>query len=30
LEHPNFVKLVNELTTEGPEKIKGAAKALSA
>ena len=30
LEHPNFVKLVNELTTEGPEKIKSAAKALSA
>ena len=30
LEHPNFVKLVNELTTKGPEKIKGAAKALSA
>jgi hypothetical protein len=30
LEHPNFVKLVNELTTEGPEKIKSAAKSLSA
>jgi hypothetical protein len=30
LEHPNFVKLVNGLTTEGPEKIKSAAKALSA
>ncbi len=30
LEHPNFVKLVNELTTEGPEKIKSAAKALAA
>jgi hypothetical protein len=30
LEHPNFVKLVKALTTEGPEKIKRAAKALSA
>jgi hypothetical protein len=30
LEHPNFVKLVKELTKEGPEKIKGAAEALSA
>ncbi len=30
LEHPNFVKLVNELTTEGPGKVKGAAEALSA
>jgi hypothetical protein len=30
LEHPNFVKLVNQLTTEGPGKIKGAAEALSA
>jgi hypothetical protein len=30
LEHPNVVKLINELTREGPEKIKGAAKALSA
>jgi hypothetical protein len=30
LEHPNFVKLVNELTTEGPGKIKSAAEALSA
>ena len=30
LEHPNVVKLIKELTREGPEKIKGAAKALSA
>jgi hypothetical protein len=30
LEHPNFVKLVKELTKEGPGKIKGAAEALSA
>jgi hypothetical protein len=30
LEHPNFVKLVNELTTEGPGKIRSAAEALSA
>jgi hypothetical protein len=30
LEHPNVVKLINELTREGPEKIKGAAKAFSA
>ena len=30
LEHPNFVKLANELTTKGPEKIKAVAKALSA
>ena len=30
LEHPNFVKLVNELTTEGLGKIRSAAKALSA
>jgi hypothetical protein len=30
LEHPHFVKLVNELTKEGPEKIKDAAKVLSA
>ena len=30
LEHPHFVKLINELTQEGPEKIRGAAKALSA
>ena len=30
LEHPNFVKLVSELTTEGQGKIKGVAEALSA
>ena len=30
LEHPNFIKLVNELTTEGPGKIRSAAEALSA
>jgi hypothetical protein len=30
LEHPNFVKLVKELTTEGPGKINRAAEALSA
>jgi hypothetical protein len=30
LEHPNFVRLVKELTKEGPGKIKGAAEALSA
>jgi hypothetical protein len=30
LEHPNVVKLINELTEEGPEKVKRAAKALSA
>jgi len=30
LEHPNFIKLVNELTTEGPGKIRSAAAALSA
>jgi hypothetical protein len=30
LEHPNFVKLVKELTKEGPGKINGAAEALSA
>ena len=30
LEHPNFIKLVNELTTEGPGKIRRAAEALSA
>jgi hypothetical protein len=30
LEHPNVVKLIKELTKEGPEKIKRAAKALSA
>jgi hypothetical protein len=30
LEHPHFVTLVTELTTEGPGKIKRAAEALSA
>ena len=30
LEHPNFVKIVGELTKGGGEKIAGAAKALSA
>ncbi len=30
LEHPNFVKIVNELTDAGNEKIAGAAKALAA
>ncbi len=30
LEHPNFVRIVSELTNAGPEKIAGAAKALSA
>ena len=30
LEHPNFVKLVKELTKEGPGKINRAAEALSA
>lgn len=30
LEHPNVVKLINELTKAGPEKIKQAAKLLSA
>jgi hypothetical protein len=30
LEHPNFVKIVNELTDAGSEKIAGAAKALAA
>jgi hypothetical protein len=30
LVHPNFVRIVNEWTTEGPENIKAAAKALSA
>ena len=30
LEHPNFVKLVNELTAEGPAKIRSAAAVLSA
>ena len=30
LEHPNVVKTVGELTTEGPGKIKSVAEALSA
>jgi hypothetical protein len=30
LEHPNVVKLVNEITVEGPEKVRAAAVALSA
>lgn len=30
LEHPNFVRVVNALTTEGPGKITAAASALSA
>jgi hypothetical protein len=30
LEHPNFMKIVNELTEAGGEKIAGAAKALAA
>lgn len=30
LEHPNVVKLVSELTTQGPGKIKGVAEALMA
>ena len=30
LEHPNVVKTVGELTTQGQEKIKGVAEALSA
>ena len=30
LEHPNFVKIVGELTTEGSGKIAGAAQALAA
>jgi hypothetical protein len=30
LEHPNVVKLVEEITVEGPAKIRGAAEALSA
>lgn len=30
LEHPNVVKLVSELTTQGPGKIKGVVEALSA
>lgn len=30
LEHPNFTKVVNALTTRGPDKIKAAVAALSA
>ena len=30
LQHPNIVKTIGELTTEGPAKIEGAAAALSA
>lgn len=30
LEHPNFVKMVGELTSDGPGKIKAVAEALSA
>jgi hypothetical protein len=30
LEHPNVVKLVAEITVEGPAKLRGAAQALSA
>ena len=30
LEHPNVVKLVGELTTQGPAKIRSVAEALSA
>jgi len=30
LEHPNVVKVINALTTNGPQKIKAAARALSA
>jgi hypothetical protein len=30
LEHPNFVKIVRELTSAGPEKITSAAKVLAA
>ncbi len=30
LEHPNFVKMVNETTNDGPGKIKAVAEALSA
>ena len=29
LEHPNFVKIVSELTSRGPAKLKAVAKALS-
>ena len=29
LEHPNFVKIVSELTTRGPAKLQAVAKALS-
>jgi hypothetical protein len=30
LEHPNFARIVGELTEQGPHKIKAAAEALSA
>jgi len=30
LEHPNVVKLVNEITVDGPEKVRAVAAALSA
>ncbi len=30
LEHPNVVKTISELTTEGPGKIRAVAEALSA
>ena len=30
LEHPNVVKLVEEITVEGPAKIRAVAEALSA
>lgn len=30
LEHPNFVKIVEQLTNAGSEKIAGAAQALAA
>ncbi len=30
LEHPNFVKMIGELTSDGPGKIKAVAEALSA
>jgi hypothetical protein len=30
LEHPNVVKLVNEITVDGPAKVRAVAAALSA
>jgi hypothetical protein len=30
LEHPNVVKLVSEITVEGPAKVRAVAEALSA